>query len=471
MTRSLLPSLHRAALRRAAPLALLAVGGTLVLPACDTFSNPNAATETEVLASQDGLLGVVVGARREYTVGPTSCLFASVLADGLSTRGLFVINTGNAPEAGLETGRSTVSSSNSILGNAWTSCTVLLRSAKALVDNSGNATDPATAASIKMAGHFYRALSLGTLARFWTHTPDQTVTGAQYLDGQRATFQTREAALRQAVQNLRDAQAALATAGGAPSAAFTARVGTAISWPNAIQALIARYSLSLGDYDAALAAAQAASLTVKSQWTYDATNPNPIYRTAFVGTNYVGGTTPSGGPAGYGNFGLPTALAPDAADGRIAYYLGLTTTQRVSVYKADTDPVPLYLPGEMLLIQAEAYARKGDLANALVQLNRVRTKTAAQDAYGIGAGLAPFAGTTQAEILTEIYRQRQIELFLQGLRLEDSRRFGRPGPTQTNGFAAERTRTFYPFPLNERSGNNGGSGANPTPADPPDVDA
>jgi hypothetical protein len=44
-----------------------------------------------------------------------------------------------------------------------------------------------------------------------------------------------------------------------------------------------------------------------------------------------------------------------------------------------------------------------------------------------------------------------------GLALEDSRRFGRPGPGTPN---AERSRNFYPYPQQERDGNPN------TPADP-----
>ena len=63
----------------------------------------------------------------------------------------------------------------------------------------------------------------------------------------------------------------------------------------------------------------------------------------------------------------------------------------------------------MLLIRAEAYARKNDLTNAVTELNKVLTKTT--DVFGLGAGLPAYAGAqTAAAILTEIYRNRQIEL-------------------------------------------------------------
>jgi hypothetical protein len=118
----------------------------------------------------------------------------------------------------------------------------------------------------------------------------------------------------------------------------------------------------------------------------------------------------------------------------------------------------VYLPGEMLLIQAEAYARKNDLTNAVTYLNRVLTKTPAQDVYGLGAALPTYSGAlTQDAVLLEILRNRYVELAFQGFRLEDSRRFNRPGAGTTG---AERNRNFYPYPRVERENNSG------TPTDP-----
>ena len=57
-------------------------------------------------------------------------------------------------------------------------------------------------------------------------------------------------------------------------------------------------------------------------------------------------------------------------------------------------------------------------------------------------------------------RNRYVELAYQGFRLEDSRRFGRPGPETTPVANAERTRNFLPYPFTERDNNTA------TPADP-----
>jgi DNA-binding transcriptional ArsR family regulator len=82
-------------------------------------------------------------------------------------------------------------------------------------------------------------------------------------------------------------------------------------------------------------------------------------------------------------------------------------------------------------------------------LLRARTSTANLSAYD--------GPTDMNSILEEIYRQRTAELFLTGLRLEDSRRLGRPDPLEDD---SERTRNFYPYPDQERL-NNPNTPANP----------
>jgi pectin methylesterase-like acyl-CoA thioesterase len=137
-----------------------------------------------------------------------------------------------------------------------------------------------------------------------------------------------------------------------------------------------------------------------------------------------------------------------------------TTTQNrgLAFYTANNAPIPVYLPGEMLLIRAEANARQNNLPFALLALNQVLTKTPAQDIYGLGAALPAYAGpVTQDAVLLEILRNRNIELAFQGFRLADSRRFGRPG---AGAAGAERNRNFYPYPRTERENNSA------TPADP-----
>ncbi|MDZ7898470.1 MAG: hypothetical protein U5N85_10665 [Arcicella sp.] len=56
----------------------------------------------------------------------------------------------------------------------------------------------------------------------------------------------------------------------------------------------------------------------------------------------------------------------------------------------------------------------------MIDINAVRTQTAG-DAFGVNAGLPAYTGSqTKDDLLNEVYKQRCAELFLTGLRLEDS---------------------------------------------------
>ena len=209
----------------------------------------------------------------------------------------------------------------------------------------------------------------------------------------------------------------------------------------------------LGDNDNALTAANKVSLAARSFFRYNATNANPIWETV-VASNY--NVTAVRNKA----FGMPAAIKPDSAnDKRFAFYLlspnTVNTVERIRGFALTADGSwPVYLPGEVTLIKAEALARKGQLPEAVIELNKVITKKAAADAWGVGADLPPFVSVDKDAILLEIYRQRNVELFFSGLRLEDARRFGRNMPAKDVVDPLDETnRIFYPYPLIERDNN------------------
>ncbi|RYC68177.1 RagB/SusD family nutrient uptake outer membrane protein [Spirosoma sordidisoli] len=428
-------------------ISLLAL--LLTQNACNQeYLNPSAASEQQVVNSPDGLVTLVNGLQYRYTFGRTGVIYNGVAASGLATRELRVLNAGNTDELFLEQGFASVQGSNAVIRNLWTSAQLTRSTADIVLSNANRViTDAGLRSGVVAYASIFKALSLGTMAQFFQQAPVAT--------GTNAAFVSREQLLRDAISTLESAATLIGTT--PPSAAFLSRIPTGIDITNTIQALIARYALFVGDYDKAIAAAGRVNLATRSSFSFDDNSRNPVFETAFSNTNVFAPTNT--------NFGLPATLAPDAADRRIAFYTrsGATATQNLGTgfYTANTAPVPVYLPGEMLLIRAEAYARKNDVANAVTELNRVLTKTAAQDAWGVGAGLPAYSGAqTGPAVLTEIYRNRQIELAFQGFRLEDSRRFSRPGPETTPQANAERTRNFLPYPFTERDNNSA------TPADP-----
>jgi hypothetical protein len=216
-----------------------------------------------------------------------------------------------------------------------------------------------------------------------------------------------------------------------------------------LNALKARYALFAGNYTLALTAANAVDLTKKSTFTYDALNLNPLFEIATSTNNVIQ-------PKNI-NLGQTGANVPDAGDARIPFYTVVNTTVRINGFGAGTfTQIPVYLPGEITLIKAEAYARQAapNLASALTELNKIVTKTAATDPFGVGANLPALTGTyTQQQLLDLIYKHRSIELFMSGLKLEDMRRFNQP--------LADRKRNFFPYPFQERD-NNPNTPANPT---------
>lgn len=414
----------------------------VLLAGCEKeFVNPNAADGGEVVKSAEGLTALIVGIKKEYSVSALSATYNAISANGLTTKELYVINTGNGELAGLEAGKGTVGGGNAFLRNIWTSCNVVKANAQLLIDNYQNVREPGTTEMIQVYGHFFKALAIGTMANFWEQVPTEVVGSDEFLNGKRPTFKSRQDALQEAADLLSAAAGIAETV--TPSTFFNVKVGTDIDIKNACNALLARYNLMLGKHAEALAAADKVDLTKRSVFRFDAVSPNPIFRSSLVTNNVYNGLP---------NFGLPDILKPDSADARVTFYLGANAApvKVQGFFKSDADAIPIYLPGEVTLIKAECYARMDMLPEAVAALDAVRTK--ATDVFGVTAKGTAYPGdpTDKDAILFDIYRQRCIELYMSGLKLEDSRRFGRPGPNEPG---EERNRNFYPYPTVERDNN------------------
>lgn len=401
------------------------------------YINPNAATEEQVFSSPQGLTGVAVGLQRVYTAGRASSLYNMVTINGLVTKEMTVLNQGNTGEYQLQLGGGSVDGTNTLMSGLWTSSNKIIYDADKVIAGAQALADKGYASGLIGYASLFKALALGNLSMFWEKVPAGI--------GNNVTFIDRTQGFAQAIATIDAALNAINA--NAISAGFTANVPAGINLPNALHALKARFSLFTGNNAVALSEANAASLTVKSTFNFTTVNLNPIFETA-TSTNNVTAATDNT------TLGLPAGLQPDAADKRLPFYTTTAYASKILGFAAaSTTPWPVYLPGEMILIKAEAYARQNDLVNALIELNKVGTKTPASDAYGVGADLPPLVGLTQAQILEQIYKHRCIELYMSGLKLEDMRRFGRPN--------TERTRNLLPYPFLERDNNPN------TPPDPP----
>jgi hypothetical protein len=119
-------------------------------------------------------------------------------------------------------------------------------------------------------------------------------------------------------------------------------------------------------------------------------------------------------------------------------------------YPAFTTPMPIARYAEAQLIVAEAKAAAGDLTGSVAAINAARATH---------SGLPAFDGTgqTAAQLKTQIIEERRRELFLEGHRLGDLRRynlaFTPAAGTAYSGGATYGTETCFPLPDVERINN------------------
>lgn len=412
---------------------LALVSGLMFFASCKKdYVNPNQPTYEEVFTNERAVTAVATGLQQTYSTTAASSLYALINANGFVTNELILRNAGNIPELQLSTGGNAIDATNTVLLNVWSKSNKIIYESDSVINYASRLQDRTYASGLISFVSIYKALSIGHLSMFWPSVPDTT--------GENVTFIDRVAGFQKAVAVLDNAIAWYTS--NAPNSVVLSRLPAEVDLLNTLYALKARYSLYAGNYTGALAAAGLVDLSKKSVLNFNALALNPVFESA-TATNNVFQPVDS-------TLGLPVGLAPDLNDQRIPFYIGINPTiaprYRIKgFYAAGSSPVPVYLPGEVMLIKAEAYARQDMLPEATTELNNVITKQPANDIYGVGAGLPAFTGTTKEEILTEIYRQRCIELFMSGLKLEDMRRFDRP--------VAERKRNFFPYPFAERDNN------------------
>jgi len=417
------------------------------------FENVNQPTETQVLTTKSGLLGVAVGLSSNFA----SSAYAPVVEiPGLSTREMGDLSTYLTP-AELVLGGQPLSDDNAGIARLWTR---LLRDkgvAESILSNVDAVTmDPGTKSGLTAFAKWFKAMTLGYLAQNFEQVPIDN-----QLDG-KAQFNTRGEVLSASIALLESAKQDLSSQ---PVSAEFKSLFPNIDLTNVVNAFLARYNLFAGNYAAAIHAADAVDLSSMSVWAYDgSTYKNPVYQFAVY-------NSPDTKPQA--DFGLTGKYVPEAGDGRVAFYLssssdvepanvgGHTIANLKGFFDAEDKSIPVYLPGEMLLIKAEAYAQTGDLVKAVQNIDAVRQKT--NDVFGVNAGLGVWTGnaTSKSDIMDEIFKERSIELFMSGMRLEDSRRI-HPNlvPPSAGSYTNERNRNFYPYPFDERS-NNPNTPANP----------
>jgi len=99
--------------------------------------------------------------------------------------------------------------------------------------------------------------------------------------------------------------------------------------------------------------------------------------------------------------------------------------------------------GELLLLRAEARAQQGNISGAAEDLDQIR----------IRAGLANTTASSKETMLDAILHERQVELFQEGCRWEDLKRFGKADEVLSSiDYKAQNYKPYmklWPIPKNE----------------------
>jgi hypothetical protein len=423
----------------------LGLAATLMTASCSKeYLNPNAASDVSVLGSPKGLMGVAVGVQRTYALSIHPSMMSAV---GLTTGETFVLNIGNISEANLFNGGASVDGNNGLLGSIWISNCKAIYDANTVLAGAQNLNDAGYRSGLIGYASIFKALAIGNLSMLWENIPDTI--GAPV--SAPTKFITRAAGYARAVATIDKALAAISAA--PISTLFNSDLPAGVDIVNTLQALRARYNLYAGNITGAQAAANAVDLTKTSVLNYESLNPNPVFINVTSSNNVYAPIDST--------LGLPVGIRPDLTDARIPFYTSIAATgtprfRMNGFWNSATRSIPLYLPDEVRLMRAECLLRQTtpDPAAAKTIIDAVLQQTAASDPLGIGANIAAgYTGPTDAaSLLTEVYRNRCIELYISSNKLEDMRRFGRAN--------AEMKRRNMPYPFRERDNNPN------TPADP-----
>ncbi len=428
-------------------LKYISIGLLAMLFACEkSYVNPNEPSEESVYSSVDGFLSVCIGLKAHYS---TTTLKYVIYVQGITTREIGTTSTYQTP-MDLTYGGTSLTNINTGVGGLWSNLLKDKGQAEDLIANIDKVTmTDATKNGILAFAYYMKALTLCNLYQGFEQFPLMNSE-----DGE-AVFSTADEGLEAATSLLLDAKGYITN--GISSDVTSAIDGMDLE--SCVDALLSRIYLYNEEYAKCISISESIDLTSKSTFIYDNENYNPVYDFAVNGSPYL---FPKD------NFGLKGSYLPDENDARYGFYLadpdtseleelGGATLKQIQGFFATFDAeIPVYLPGEILLNIAEAYARSNELTNAVTNLNKVITKT--DDIYELNASLPDKTSELNAmqkdDLLEEIYKQRCIETFFTGQRLADSRRFHPDLDfNKSLDLNSERNRNYYPYPQEERDNN------------------
>ena len=388
----------------------------LTLGACDLdLTDPNNPNEVDVITDPTGLKMVGIGLQAEY---------GNEVVDPIYVDALVMDMIGAIPQA-FESYRRVDQglSIDNDLGPStepWAGMYDVIQVADVLLTNVPQVTSlqTGTASGLIALAKLFKAMAFGNLLQIYERIPLESG-----LDNLNPQFASRAEGFTAVLRLLNEARTQIQTT--PPSTEFNNDVlAPGFNLLSTIDAMIARYSLISGDLNQALTAAQRVPLTAISELRFSATDPNPLWNMWLNSGNSVRM--------------LPEdrfRLNAQTGDQRVAYWVAIAATAGSNAaspldahvrYAVRENSFPLYFPDEMRLIMAEVHARQNNLAQALTLLNQVRTQCSSplNEPVACLPALTSADVPTQTAMLNAIYRERQYELYLQGMHWSDARRFG-----------------------------------------------
>lgn len=414
--------------KAAARAALLGVAAALAGCGSLDLTNPNSPPEALVLTTPDGIIALANGMQGQYAgtgVG-TGMVLNQVRAVSLVTDEWGTTTRALAADRSLVTGTGVDASFGVVTGPYSTGYRVI-RSANLLLENAPVVfPGPSIGTGIVALAKTFKAMTLGDLIQLYQQVPVNPVIGSNALQG-------RPVVLDSVIALLESARADLASVNATQLGDFGSRVqGPGYSLANVINAMLARYYLMKGSYQAAIDAAARVPLNTVSTFTYPDPVRNPMWGYAYSLLYVAGRNTfvteaetyvvdSAGTPVTRRDLRPSYWLRTDQATITGNPNLALRNLRR---FQDKNETYPIYLPDEMRLIQAEAYTRLGNFATAATLVNAVRTQQSSTLDEPVAAlpALPADQLDSETELLTEIVKQRRFELYQQGLRWEDLRR-------------------------------------------------
>jgi hypothetical protein len=390
------------------------------------------------VVSPEGLVALGVGLQNRFGTATGNLIYSA----GLVTDELGAIGTAFSTISDAQAG--VVPPGAGFVSDIWSSEYRTVKAANDIIFNAPNVAMPrGTRSGLLGLAYLAKGGAIGELTMAYQKVAITTYNTAT------PAFVDRATALTYAIALLDSGTRAYADT--APSATFTTQVlAPGLNIPNTLLAYKARYrrmlATSAADWQAVIAVADSVDRTVFSVLPYSATVANPVFAL-------------STGSSGVLPRDIFRTSDPSEAQ-RTAYFVtpaniigrdpNFTPLDAWNVFGTAAAPIPAYYPDEVLLIKAEALANLGRFPEAKAVLDSVRTDCpgAGRVTTDPGPCLTPYGGPlTQADLLTEIYRNRRYELFATGLRWEDLRRRGPASATAT------LKRCWLPYPITERNAN------------------